>query len=273
MLRKIIFIIKIMSIFMLLLSLLGCAPKGKPEKVLDSYYRYIKNNNAEAAYSTLCNQSKRNFSKHDFLRLLNIQSKTNTLRSFKISRNEQYGKSKLDGACYKNVGIFTVTENNHNNYENRDIEITYRRYVVNDNGKWKVYRGQENGKETLAQAMDMLASMYIDGKGENKDLNNAVNILNESIKLDRNLDKSYYLLGNSYTELKMYDEAIISIQKYLTMVNDNGSKSEAYNMLGVDYEFKGDYNQAQNYYNKAVDCNPNNQYAKTNLQRVIKNSN
>jgi len=53
-------------------------------------------------------------------------------------------------------------------------------------------------EEKIAQAKCDLASMYFTGKGENKDLDKAQNIIKESIKENPDFSNSYYLLGSMY---------------------------------------------------------------------------
>ncbi len=65
---------KISLLFVLILSftliaLVGCAPKGKPEETLNAYYENMKNNNAEESYALLCEESKRDFKKENFIKM------------------------------------------------------------------------------------------------------------------------------------------------------------------------------------------------------------
>ncbi|PRR85961.1 Tetratricopeptide repeat protein [Clostridium luticellarii] len=269
MLKKVILVLGIMVTMIFAVGLMGCAPKGDPSQVLNDYYDNIKSGDAEAAYNTLADASKKNFKKDDFVKWVKAQAEYETLKSVKIQKNDEYKNKELDGITYKNAVKFNVTENEHSNYENKDTPIKYKRYVVNDNGQWKVYREKENGKDMLSDAIIDLASMYAEGKGKDKDLNQAASILNESVKANSSYAPTYYALASVYYNLERYDESISAANKYLSNTKDEKNRSDEYNVLGLDYKGKKDYTNAKKYFNQAIQLNPNNQYAKTNLQQLI----
>ncbi|BDB02131.1 tetratricopeptide repeat protein [Clostridium botulinum] len=262
---------KISLLFVLILSftlivLVGCAPKGKPEETLNAYYENIKNNNAEGAYETLSEQSKKDFKKEDFIKWQEAQQKTSLLKEAKVEKINESKDKELNGIKFKNVVEFNVSEKVKNLIDNKDESLSYKRYVVNDNGSWKVYRDKENGKERIAQALNRVAWIYM--ASEKQDLNQAATILNDALKENKDYIYTYYSLGNVYSRLGRYDESISNINNYISKEKDSSKTSDAYNILGVDYEGKGEYKKAKEYYSKAIELNSNNQYAKTNLERV-----
>lgn len=261
-------ILVIIGVLLISTIFVGCTPKGDPSKVLNNYYDNIKNGNPEDAYNTLADASKKNFEKDDFVKWAKAQDEYETLKGVNIKKNTEYKNKILDGNTYKNAIEFDVDETEHGNYYNKDEHAKYKRYVVNDNGQWKVYREKENGKDVLADSMDDLASMYADGKGKEKDLNQAATILNESVKISSKYNKTYYALASVYCELERYDESISNVNKYINNVKDNKDKADAYNILGLDYKGKKDYESAKKYFNQAIQLDSNNQYAKTNLQQL-----
>ncbi len=267
-LKKVILVLGIMITVIFAVGLMGCAPKGDPSQVLNDYYDNIKSGDAEAAYNTLADASKKNFKKDDFVKWVDVQSQIGKLKGTKITKLNEYKNKKLDNIDYKNAVEFNIVQNTHDNYENKDVTDKYKTYVVNDSGNWKVYRGKENVKETLSKSMNYLAWMYIDGKGKDKDLNQAASILNESVKANPSYNPTYYALAYVYFDLERYDESISAANKYLSKAKDEKEKSDAYNILGLDYKGKEDYTNAKKYFNQAIQLNPNNQYAKTNLQQL-----
>jgi tetratricopeptide (TPR) repeat protein len=261
-------ILLLLIILIFTFGLAGCAPKGDPTKVLNNYYDSIKSQNAENAYADLCEESKKDFNKSDFSKWLDVQSQVEILKNTKITKLNEYQNKKIGDTTYKNAVEFNIIENEHSNYDNKDAPVNYKRYVVNDNGQWKIYREKENSKETLLKAMNCLAWMYIDGKGKDKDYNQAASILNEAVKIYSKYNDIYYSLAYVYGALQRYDESIEAANKYLQSANDNKEKSDGYNVLGLDYESKKDYEKAKKYFDQAVQLNSNNQYAKTNLEQL-----
>ncbi|WP_315081232.1 tetratricopeptide repeat protein [uncultured Clostridium sp.] len=248
--------------------LIGCAPKGEPSEVLNSFYECIKNNDSENSYELLSTKNKEDIEKDDFIKWENYHMETCVLKDAKVEKVKEYKEKELDGEKYKNVVEFNVKQNLHDNYNNKDLTEEYTRYVVNDNNEWKVYKEKTDIKRDIAESMTNLAGMYYDGAGKNKDINQAATLLNEAINISKDVPQSYYLLGTSLTQLERYDEAIENIQIFLNKDIDNSEKSNAYNVLGVNYQGKKDYSKAVECYNKAIEMDANNQYAKTNLQRV-----
>lgn len=246
--------------------LFGCAPKGDPSQVLNNYYENIKDGNDEGAYEILCQKSKESFPKEDFLKWQEIQKNISKLKQVKISKNNELTNQEIDGIKFKNIIEFNVSEKSEDTSNNKEEIINYKRYVVNDNGSWKVYRGKENPKDNIAVALHRLALTYMDGK--KLDLNQAATILNEAIKENKEYIPIYYSLANTYARIQRYDDAINNINIYLSKEKDIKSQSDAYNVLGASYEGKGQFDKSKQCYLKAIKLNSNNQYAKTNLERV-----
>lgn len=64
-------------------------------------------------------------------------------------------------------------------------------YVVNDNGKWKIYLNKKLIKQLTSNDLTQLARMYMYGTGnKTKDLNKAISLLEEAIKLNPNNEEA-----------------------------------------------------------------------------------
>lgn len=254
---------------------IGCSsstkPNGDPSEVLKNYNDNIKNNNVEQSYELLSDADKSNWSKDDYLKLYQYNNQVYPLKDFKIEKGNEYTNKDVDGVQYKNAVQFKVIETIHDVYSNKDINNEDVEYVVEENGVWKICRQQANIKENIVKAMNGLARIYSTGKGQDKDLNKAVSILNEAVTIDADYSGSYYLLGAASLELQKYDESISYIQEELNKTDNNDKeKSNAYNILGMDYQHKKDYDKAKESYNQAIQLDGTNQNAKTNLERVNK---
>lgn len=266
--RKVVTLILSFTVLLCVFVFTGCAPKGDPTQVLNDYYQNIKDGNIEGAYDKLSEASKKNFAKEDFIKWQNLKKETSTLKEAKVEKSTEYKNKEIDGVKYRNAVEFNITEKIQDLVEGKETTNNYKRTVVDDNGSWKVYRGKENSKELIASAMNELAWMYIDGKNKSKDLNQAAAILNEAIKINADYAYTYYTLGVAYVRLGRYDESISVINTYLSKEKENKWKSDGYNVLGNAYSSKNDLEKAKECYNKALELNPNNQYAKTNLEHI-----
>lgn len=263
--------IKIFMVFIFIFLLAGCGIKGDPQEVLNQYYQGIKDSNIENTYSTLCKESSNNFSKEDFIKWQDTNKEITSLKEVKLDKINEYKDKEIDGIKFKNVTEFSVTEIIEDFYNDKQDRRNYTRYVVNDDGEWKVYRGKENGKELVSDSLSSLAWMYIEGKGnKEKDLNKAAMILNESLKYNKDSIIAKYALASTYVKLERYDEAIKSANEYIQKSKENIEKSDGYNVLGIAYEGENQIDKAKECFNKAIKLDANNQYAKTNLERVKK---
>lgn len=90
----------------------------------------------------------------------------------------------------------------------------------------------------------------------------AKKILLEGYKYAPNQPLLNRFLGNVYYNLKDYENAFRHL-----MISFSGNPNDdiTANLLGILYNMKGDINNAKTYFNRALQINPNNQAAKTNL--------
>lgn len=263
------------NILIILMSLLmlcifaGCTPSQDPTEFLKSYFQDIKDGDFEAAYDKLSGESQKNFSsKEDFIlyeQLLNEEGPLIDVSYEKISEDKN---KEIDGITYKNAVGYTLTETISNYYTNEEETITYTRYVVNEGGDWKIYRGQENGKTMIAQAYEYIGWMYCDGAGKDQDFNQAVTMFQKGLSYDSEYYYCHYGLAYVYIDLKKYDASIQECDTYIAMTEDASEQSAAYNLKGVCYQRMGSYTQAKKMYRQALDLNPKNEYAKDNLNNL-----
>ncbi|ENK0558481.1 hypothetical protein AB2T19_003300 [Clostridium botulinum] len=186
---------KISLLFVLILSftliaLVGCAPKEDPQEVLNTYYQSIKDGKSEEAYETLCEQSKKDFTEEDFTKWRNTEKEVCELKETKIEKVNEF-KGSLENIEFKNIVEFNATEKAKDLYENKEVEQKHKMYVVNDNGKWKIYLNKKLIKQLTSNDLTQLARMYMYGTGnKTKDLNKAISLLEEAIKLNPNNEEA-----------------------------------------------------------------------------------
>lgn len=271
--KKIFSLLLVSFILIFMFGLIGCGSskdsvKGDPSKILEDYYSNIKKGNYELAYDVLTDMSKKNSEKNDFIECLRNDIELETLKSTEVKEKEKYKNQKIEGIMYKDIIEFDVTENIHNNYKNEDVSAKCKRYMVNDNGEWKIYRAKEDGKAMLADSMNNLAWMYIEGKGKNKDVKQGAVILEKAVKIDPEYNDTYYALAYTYCLLGKYDESINDVNKYINKASKNADKAKGYNVLGLGYESNKDYTNAKKYYSQAIQTDAAVNYADSNLKRV-----
>lgn len=243
--------------------------KRDPADIVTEYNQKINDNNIDAAYDLLANETKQKFSKKDFNKFQELYRQSWQSKEFKIEKVAEYKEKELDGINFKNVVEFNVTDKLKSLYDNKEDSVTYKRYIVNENGTWKLYRDNENPKQRIAEELLRLSYMYSQGKGgKAKDFNLSAQVLNEALKYDDSNPKIYYALGLTYEELRRYEEAINTMNICLQKSSDNKFQSNSYNILGTIYEDMNQKNKAIECYSKALELDSNNQYAKTNLQRL-----
>jgi len=264
--KKLSFLISFVLIF--IIGLTGCSSKIESLELVNKYFYNIKSSNFDENYDYLSSASKSIWTKENYKEWESISLEVSIYKDVKIEKTNEYKDKDLDGIQYKNIVEYNITEICHDNYHDKDANSNFVIYAVNENNQWKIYRGQEDPKEKIAKVKDNLAAMYFTGKGENKDINKAQDILNESIEENPDYSNSYYLLGVMYTNLQRYDVAIDTVQQNIDKAKSNEEKSNQYYILGFAYEGKKDYIKAKEYYTQSIEANTNNEVAKTALTKL-----
>lgn len=261
-------LLKSKSFFLILIlvlsfSLSGCAPKGDPQEVINSYYQNLMDGNIDAAYNTLASATKKITSKDDFTLYQNLMPEISQFKSFKISKVTDDKNNTLDGITFKNIAAFDVTQTMQYYYLNKDQTTTFRQYVVDDNGTWKIYR--KVTKSDIAYNFGLLGQMYADGKGKDKNLVKAVENFKKAAEVDSESIMPIYSLANVYFQLDRYDDSITEAKMVIDKSKDDKEKSDAYNILGLDYLNKNALSDAKGAFEQALKLNPDNEYAKNNI--------
>lgn len=259
----------VLVLLLTILLMVGCAPKGNPKDILDAYLQHMMDSNFDAAYESLAEANKKSFTKDEFVEWGKLTNETVEFKEYKTSQVKEEKNVTLEGNQYKNVVEFSITEKDLSHYSGKEETETYTRYVVNDNGEWKVYRDGENINYRMSDLYDRIGWMYVEGKGKDKDLNKAAMSFKKAIEYDKTYTLAYYDLAYVYSDLGRYDEAMENLNVFINMAETDEEKSDGYNIMGTIYMDNYQYEDAIEAFNKALDLNPNNEYAKTNLKRLI----
>lgn len=251
-----------------IVGLTGCSSKIGYSELVSKYCDNIKSNNSGANYDLLSSASKNIWLNEKFKEWESIQEEVFPANDVKVEKTNEYEDKELEGITYPEVVEYNITKSYYDKYNDKDANSTFIIYAVKENNQWKIYRGEEEPNEKISQAKCNLASMYFTGKGKNKDVDKAQDIMKESIKENPDYSNSYYLLAYMYTYLQKYDDAITMIQENIDKAKSNDEKSNQYDVLGLAYEGKQDYIKAKDYYTQSINANPNNEAAKSNLEKL-----
>jgi len=252
----------------LLINFIGCSKRDESLQAINKYYDNIKSKKHDINYENLASYSQNIWTKEEYQAWEDLVDQVYMLKFVKIKKANEFNNKELDGTEYENVVEYNITETNHNNTNDKDEESNSIRYVVKENGEWRIYREKEDPKERIASTASILASMYALGRGKNQDLPEAISILNDSIRVNSDYSSSYYLLGLAYIKLGKYDDAIRSEQQCIDKSKNAEEKSWGYYGLAETYEWEKDYSSAKEYYQKAFEENPNNKAAKESLANL-----
>lgn len=256
----------------ILLSILmfGCGskPNGDPTAFINSYLQEAKDSNLEAAYDKLAAKSKENYSKEEFILRNKLSFEVEPIKEMKTKKVSEGKNREIDGVKYKNFVEYDVTEKMMNLYDNKEETATSKKYVVEENGEWKVHKGintKDGARIGIAKSYNSIGWMYMEGKGKDKNLNEAEAALNEGLKYDKDCSDLYYSLGACYYQLSRYDDSIKMINTYLEKETDNKAKSNGYHLLASNYLMNNSLDKAKEMINKSLELNPSNEAAKTFL--------
>ncbi|MGG3884110.1 tetratricopeptide repeat protein [Brevibacillus panacihumi] len=244
-------------ILSLIAVIVGCGPKGDPKETIQAYYDNVMNANYDAAYELLAEADRKATSKEDFALFMELNAKIYKLNAVELKEADKSGDSV----------VFEVTEKQHSYAEGKDKSNTYKRSVIVENSEWKVFADKVYG-DNIAGQMVSIGQMHLNGLGETKENpNEAAMWFNKALKRDSTQNTANFGLALSYMKLGRFEESIAAATKFVESETEDARKSDALNVLGVTYEAMGDATKAKEAFQKAVELNPDNEYAKTNLNR------
>ncbi|MCC0651723.1 tetratricopeptide repeat protein [Clostridioides sp. ES-S-0001-03] len=261
----------ILASSLIIISMVGCAPKESATEVTKKYLDSVKSKDYETAYNLLSKDSKKDVTLEDYKEYQEVYDKCQIVKSYKLGEEKRVDKYKYAGKNYSKLIKIKETATLQSTDDNKEDTSNSDRYFIVEDNKYKLL-WHDDFKENFSSNYVDVAWMEIDKK-ENKDLNRAAIDIKKAIEIDSKNSRAYYALAYVYVDLKRYDEALNAADKCLEYLDKDdeyykSSSSDIYNLKGVIYMDKEDFSKAKEYYNKALELNSDNEYAKTNLNYI-----
>ena len=262
-----------LPVFLFLLFLAaGCTavPEKDPEEVLSRYYQLVQEEKLSEAYDLLSEMTREKISREDYIRAYELQGEMDSLLVAELDKIREGKEQKLEGRTYHYVAEFQVKETLklHTQGDQEKLMDPYTRYMVSENGQWKVFRGDEDMESLLGSILIELAYHLITGEGLPQDLKRGESLLKEALE-EPDHGEAYYWLGYLSLEEGAYDKVQDYVADYLKDELEKEDQGDAWVLSGAAYEGQGNMEEARKSYEKALAADPGNQYAAERLQSLV----
>ncbi|MBY2479104.1 hypothetical protein KWV16_19810 [Clostridioides difficile] len=265
----------------IVISVAGCSQKESASEVAKKYIDRMNSGDYEAAYSLLSKDSKKKISQENLEEFQNILVKTKRIISYKIDKEKTIETYNYDGKKYKNVVKLEETFEIKNLLYKKDDSLKVNRYFVVENNKYKLLLYEDFKKEFGINSMDF-AQLKLDDFGL-KIFEEVEVILKKAISINPTDSNLYYAQACNYMRFDGFPDypdatydALDSINKSLKFLDKKDSDykknaSNVYNLKGVILMFHKRFDEAQQYFNKALYFNKDNEDSKLNLDTLKNN--
>lgn len=262
--------LKIISILISLLTLItltSCSnkPNGDPKSFLEGYLQDIKNRDYTSAYGKLCSVSQKDFTEEDYFLFQRLSVQVYETKSTTISNPVEAKNKSIKGTLYNLSIQYTLSDRLKNLYSLETETSTYTKNVVIENGKWRIYWGDGDIKKAIGYDYYGLGLMYLYGNTKSQNYNEAIINLKNALKYDSTLNNAYFALGEAYHDVMRYEDSLAALNIFITTKTDDKILSDAYNIIGLDYEGQHLFSSAKSMFQVALQINPDNENAKTNM--------
>lgn len=244
-----------MILLTLIITIVGCSPKGDPKATLEAYYANVINEDYKAAYAMLLETDKKSTTRDEFVQYMELNEQIAKLEKVEVQQAEKNGDTV----------VFDVVVNGQDAIDKKENKI--KRSVMVENGEWKVV-AEGTYKDMIAEQMTRIGIMYLNGSGgKTLNLDTAVTWFEDALEQDPSYYHANYGLAVAFTKLQIFKDAIPFAQKYVEASTNNKEKSSGMNVLGICYDATGDREKAKEAFQKAVELNPENKSAQDNLNK------
>jgi len=176
-----------------------------------------------------------------------------------VETMDYWGQSlKIFEEIHDDAGIANLLSNIGSVYANRGDDARSIEYSL------RALKLAEKIKDTLriVTVNNNIATIYFN-KPDSSDKAKALGYLMTALSLNETLGNEQALgivsvnIGDTYLAMNQLDKAQSYFERAIQALGDGGNSAVAYNGIGKIYVKKGDYNQALNYHNKALNIAEN----------------
>lgn len=246
----------------IMFTLAGCntnnngseSENNEKKEALIAYYDNIIKGEFEKAYDLLSEKTKQKVNKEEFILWQTLMDEIEDFMSAEVKAT-------------KDENVFTVEETFKDYYENKVLTATSERKVVVENNKVKIDREDIHTNKAIGESYSTIGLMYADGKGKPEDLMLAEENLKKALQYDPENAYSYLNLGYIFYKKELFQESILEYNKALDNMPESDllGTSIALSNIGGSYYEMGDVEKAREFHTRALEVDPNNEYAKNGL--------
>lgn len=262
-------------ILALSLSAAGCQPSSAdaPDTPLRIYYEALLAQDYATAYQQLCQSDQAAVSQEDFITWQTLYRQMEEMRSYKYSSGKELSGFKDPvGNRYPRAMEYTVTQTDFLHQSQSENTYDYTRTVVLENGSWRICRGENANiyQHRIYYGYATLGTMYAEGKGVEQNAEKALDFYTNALNYNETDYNLYFQAALLNLNAQRPQEAEALCTRALAKEPDSETASELQNLMGVALMMTDRKADALKAFQAAVDLNPSNSNAVSNLDKAGK---
>ncbi len=246
---------------------------GAPDTPLRTYFDALKAQDYAAAYSQLCQADQAAVSAEDFVVWQTLYRQMEELKDYRYSAGKEVsGYKDPFGNRYPRAVEFTITQTDFLHQDQSQNTYDYTRTVVLEEGVWKICRGETPDiyQHRIYYGHATLGAMYAEGKGVEKDTAKALEHFTNALNYNESDFNLYFQTALLNLNASRPAEAEALCVRALAKNPDGENASELQNLMGVALMMQDRKEEAKKAFQAAVDLNPANENAVSNLNNASK---